>query len=338
MAFDKAVDSAQLNADLTSVANAIRTKGKTSAQLAFPAGFISAVQAVQTGIAPKLVVQTSAGASVTITKGSTTISGTAGADGTFTREIPEAGEWKVTVSGDGLSDSKTILIGTQSVSLPLISSVFAENTWGIIAKACQSGTVPSTWAVGDSKTMTIGDAEYQIDIIGKKHDDYADGSGKAPLTFMLHDCYAERYAMSDNNSTNGGWPQSQMRTQRLPAILALMPADVQAAIRAVNKVSYVANPTYGNVTTADKLFLLSENELFGTQKDGYANEGTQYERYQEQSNRIKKDPATSKATFWFERTLLTRESGYYCTINNYGSNYNYGAAQDELGASFAFCF
>ena len=35
--------------DLTSVANAIRTKGGTSAQLAFPAGFVSAVEAIPTG-------------------------------------------------------------------------------------------------------------------------------------------------------------------------------------------------------------------------------------------------------------------------------------------------
>lgn len=49
MAVDKLVDSTQLNADLTSVANAIRTKGGTSAQLAFPAGFVSAVEAIPTG-------------------------------------------------------------------------------------------------------------------------------------------------------------------------------------------------------------------------------------------------------------------------------------------------
>lgn len=35
--------------DLTSVANAIRTKGGTSAQLAFPAGFVSAIEAIPTG-------------------------------------------------------------------------------------------------------------------------------------------------------------------------------------------------------------------------------------------------------------------------------------------------
>ena len=42
---DYIVDSA----DLTSIANAIRTKGGTSAQLAFPTGFVSAVNAIETG-------------------------------------------------------------------------------------------------------------------------------------------------------------------------------------------------------------------------------------------------------------------------------------------------
>lgn len=49
MALDKLVDSTQLDSDLTSVANAIRTKGGTSAQLAFPAGFVSAIGAIPTG-------------------------------------------------------------------------------------------------------------------------------------------------------------------------------------------------------------------------------------------------------------------------------------------------
>ena len=49
MAIDKAVDSGALNANLTSVANAIRTKGGTSAQLAFPTGFVSAINAIPTG-------------------------------------------------------------------------------------------------------------------------------------------------------------------------------------------------------------------------------------------------------------------------------------------------
>ena len=49
MAVDKLVDSTQLDADLTSIANAIRTKGGTSAQMAFPNGFISAVENIPGG-------------------------------------------------------------------------------------------------------------------------------------------------------------------------------------------------------------------------------------------------------------------------------------------------
>lgn len=49
MALDKLVDSTQLDADLTSVANAIRAKSGGSSQLAFPAGFVSEIQAIPSG-------------------------------------------------------------------------------------------------------------------------------------------------------------------------------------------------------------------------------------------------------------------------------------------------
>lgn len=49
MALDKVVDSTQLDTDLTSVANAIRIKGGTNAQLAFPSGFVAAIGNISTG-------------------------------------------------------------------------------------------------------------------------------------------------------------------------------------------------------------------------------------------------------------------------------------------------
>lgn len=71
MAVDKLVDSTQLDADLTTVANAIRTKGGTSADLAFPAGFVSAVQAIPSGgggmnYDTKTVTRSSASAKMTV--------------------------------------------------------------------------------------------------------------------------------------------------------------------------------------------------------------------------------------------------------------------------------
>ena len=49
MAYDKVIDSAKLDADLTTVADAIRSKGGTSEALAFPAGFVSAIAAIEAG-------------------------------------------------------------------------------------------------------------------------------------------------------------------------------------------------------------------------------------------------------------------------------------------------
>ena len=49
MAVDKLVDSTQLDADLTSVANAIRAKSGGSGQLAFPSGFVSEIGNIPSG-------------------------------------------------------------------------------------------------------------------------------------------------------------------------------------------------------------------------------------------------------------------------------------------------
>lgn len=49
MAYDKVVDSAVLDAGLTAIADAIRAKGGTSAQLAFPDAMKAAIEAIEAG-------------------------------------------------------------------------------------------------------------------------------------------------------------------------------------------------------------------------------------------------------------------------------------------------
>lgn len=323
--------------NLTAVADAIRTKGGTSAPLVYPAGFVSAIQAIQTGVTPKLVVTTSAGAAVTAIKGSKTVSGTADADGTCTLELSEAGEWSVTSSLNGNSRTQTILIGTQTADISLFEPVFANNSWETIIAACRSGNVPDSWAVGNSKNMTIGGAEYQIDIIGKNHDDYADGSGKAPLTLQMHDCYATEYPMNMENTNVGGWNASAMRTEHMPALLALMPTEVQNGIREVNKLTSAGSTIN---TTADKLFLLSEVEIFGSTTYSAAGEGTQYDYYKVSSRRVK--TRSGAATHWWERSPSVIGSSAYsdfCRVFDNGTAYEtYAGYSSGGGVSFAFCF
>ena len=408
MAYDKVVDSASLDSKLTQVADAIRTKGNTSADLQFPSGFISAIQAIQTGTELKIVASVTSGATVTATKGSLSVSGTA-INGACTLVVPEAGTWtvKATLNGqtsgeesvtftdryttsltffsatitvtvdsgatvvlkkddvtlqtktstgtvvftvteigmytvEATKDSQTVsgsvnvVSSTTSYTLTLIllKDNFSDNDWSAIIAACHSGSVPSTWVVGNSKTMTINGASYRVDIIGKNHDTYAAG-GTAPLTFQLHDCYADTKAMNSSDTNSGGWTSCAMRSTHLPVILSLMPTEVQNGIRDVNKLTSAGNKSSSIDTTADKLFLLSEVEIFGSTSSSAEGEGTQYDYYKAGNSKIKKQ--NGSATRWWERSPNANNSTYFCMVYSNGNAYA-GNAIYSNSVAFGFCF
>lgn len=336
MALDKAVDSAQLNADLTEVADAIRTKGGTSAQLAFPDGFVSAVQAIEGAPDLQIVVTTSAGATVTATKGSKTVSGTADASGNCTLIVDEVGTWTVTAATASTTKTADVVVGTANVDLVMIDPVFGNNSWATIIKACQEKQVPSTWNVGDSCNMTINNTTYAIDIVGKNHDDYADGSGKAPLTFQLHASYSVVYRMNSTATNAGGWKSCLMRSTYLPAVLDLMPSEVKNAIREVSKKTSAGRQSSTIETTADKLFLLSQVEVFDSEYHTASGEGDQYDYYRN-GNTTDKTVVNGSENVWWTRSPDSQNSNSFRTVRAGGQVSNSNATS-QLGASFAFCF
>ena len=221
-----------------------------------------------------------------------------------------------------------------------LNPVFADNSWEEIVAACQSGSVPSSWAVGDQKAMTIDGNEYLIDIIGKDHDDYADGSGKAPLTLQFHETYVVGYGMHNTSSNSSGWKDCQMRTDRLPGILALMPQIVQSSIREVSKTTSAGNAKSNIVTTSDKLFLLSEVEVFGTATNSFAGEGSQYEYYKTRGKtkyEINSGVYKGEARAWWERSPRKTGSTNYCRVYTNGTSSYSSAASGNYPAP-AFCF
>ena len=322
--------------DLTSVANAIRTKGGTTELLTYPDGFVTAIQAISLGIVPQIIVTVSAGATVTATNGSKTITGTSDNTGVCTLIVPETGTWSVSATlGGQTSDTKTVSItGSYAVALSFLKDNFADNDWSDIIAACHSGSVPSTWVVGNSKTMTINGTSYQVDIIGKNHDTYASG-GKAPLTFQLHDCYGETKNMNSSNTNIGGWTSCAMRSEHLPAILSKMPTEVQNGIREVNKLTSAGNQSSTINTTADKLFLLSEVEIFGSTPYSEAGEGTQYDYYKAGNSKVKKQ--NGSAANWWERSPRASSTSSFCMVLGPGSA-DRSNARYAHGVAFGFCF
>ena len=214
--------------------------------------------------------------------------------------------------------------------------VFSKNSWADIIAACQSGQVPDTWVADGTcyKDMLIGGESYRIDIIGKNHDTYAI-RGTAPLTFQMHDCYDETKQMNSDSTNNGGWTNCAMRSTHLPAILNLMPAEVKAAIRDVQKKSSAGNQSSSIQTTNDKLFLLSEIEIFGSTTYSFAGEGKQYAYYQAGNSKVKNRSGSANA--WWERSPRSSSSTSFCVV---GGNGDVGAsnASNPYGVAFGFCF
>ena len=320
--------------DLTTVASAIREKGDTTAQLIYPDGFVTAIQAIQTGTKLKIIVTVKSGATVTATKGSLSVSGTS-VNGTCTLTVPEAGTWSVmaTLSGQTSNTETVSVVDRYAIALNFLKGNFADNDWASIIEACHSGSVPSTWVVGNSKSMTINGTNYQIDIIGKNHDTYASG-GKAPLTFQLHDCYSEKN-MNSNITNAGGWTSCAMRSTYLPAILALMPTEVQNGIREVNKLTSAGSLSSTINTTADKLFLLSEIEIFGSTSLSAPGEGTQYDYYKAGNRKVKN--YNGSADSWWERSPFSEYKGGFCRVDRDGDA-SYYNANAVYGVAFGFCF
>ena len=223
---------------------------------------------------------------------------------------------------------------TCAVTVSFLKDNFADNDWSAIIAACHSGSVPSSWVAGNSKTMTINGTSYQVDIIGKNHDTYAAG-GTAPLTFGLHDCYADAKAMNSSNTSSGGWKNSAMRTTHLPAILELMPTEVQNGIREVSKKASVGGASSTIETVSDKLFLLSEVEIFGSTSYSAAGEGTQYDYYKAGNSKVKK--RNGSAAGWWERSPFASRSTIFCMVDSSGIANN-GYASNAFGVAFGFCF
>lgn len=216
----------------------------------------------------------------------------------------------------------------------ILDAIFSNNSWEKIIAACQSGSVPDSWVVDNSKTMTINGTDYQIDIIGKNHDTYTAG-GTAPLTFQMHDCYGTKYKMNSSNTNSGGWTDCAMRNTHLPAILALMPTEVQNGIREVNKLTSAGSKSSAIKTTADKLFLLSEIEIFGSVGSSVKGEGRQYTYYYAGNSKVKK--VSGSASEWWERSPNIASNAGFCNVSKGGIDDHY-AATGSYGVAFAFCF
>ena len=255
-----------------------------------------------------------------------------------------AAEWTV-------SDQKVI---AQDISANGTSSKYYP-----IAKAAMDADVQWTVNLTDGTTLT-----YRI--IGIAHDDLADGSGKAGLTFQAIHSLAKAYRMNATATNTGGWEASELRaSMNSGEIWNLLPADLQGSIATVNKMTHNVsgsdvNKNVAVTETNDELFILSYAEYVPTScwASSYpwtAQEGSQYEYWAGKvmnnsgsnmclANLYKtaedKTPTGAHDTFCWERSTCLYSTDYFFGVYSNGNpivSYGYFASY-QYSVAPAWCF
>ena len=221
---------------------------------------------------------------------------------------------------------------TKPIALPPIGTALNDMTWEQIQTISDAGKASDYFNVGDTKNITLDGVSYPVQIIGFNHDTKTDG-GTAGITFQLVDCLNITYQMNSSGTNVGGWKSSAMRS-RMSEFLGQLDEDLQSVIKPVNKLVSVGNNTSTIETVSDKLFLLSEVEIFGSTTYSFAGEGSQYAWYKAGNTKVKK--VNGVANTWWERSPYNVNAGSFCYVANDGG-VQVGGSSDSRGVSFAFC-
>ena len=323
----------------------------------------------------ELIVTAPTGSTVTVTKGSVTKTATE-KDGTWTFKGLEDGDWTVTATYGNDSKSVSVTIGVVEIVIAfkptasltaqsgvsytnglnglgadvisLFSAAISNN--GAITNTTSTvyidfGSVHRKVSVGDRVTLSLNGTNYAFDIIGFNHDTLTDteaygertATGKAGITFQMHNLFATTYKMNSTHTSEGGWKRSAMRTSTMATMKGYLPSDWQYIIKPVNKVSGRGGTTAnwrGTETVSDSCFLLAEIEIFGSTSHSVSGEGSQYAYYKAGNSKIKNRGDSGSS--WWERSPKSANTGSFCCIRSSGDASSL-SADSGSGVAFGFC-
>ena len=320
----------------------------------------------------ELIVTAPTGSTVTATKGSVTKTATE-KNGTWTFKGLEAGNWTVTAAKGSESVSSAITVSAETVTLSFkptasltaqsgvtytdgLSGLDAE-TVSLFGEAISNnssitnttstvyidfGSVHRKIDIGDQVTLALNGTNYTFDVIGFNHDTLTTTSaygvntatGKAGITFQMHNCFSITYEMNTTLTNIGGWNSSTMRTSTMAIMKGYLPDDWESIIKPVNKLVSVGNGISTIDTVSDNLFLLSEIEIFGSTTYSFVGEGSQYAWYKAGNTKVK--TVNGSAKYWWERSPRNSGNFTFCAVTNSG-NPNEDNANSSRGVSFGFC-
>lgn len=209
-------------------------------------------------------------------------------------------------------------------------------SWKEIEAIGASGNAREHFALGAQKKDYMKNgfvAVYQI--IGFDHDDLADGSGKAPISWDLVGLYKDSHEMNETNTNRGGWDSCGMNKWLNEYVILMCSDDLQSVIKPVIKLTGEGGCSKEIVKSVCKLWLKSEIELFGRTTYTVHGEGHWYELYrQEDTPYYREDEDGDKRWYWLRSPIASISTHFYSVHGSGSSSYN--VASLSYGVCFGF--
>ena len=275
--------------------------------------------------------------------GNTVNSGTAGGvEGGGASGGGSAGAGSATVQAAIAKDAKDWTLDEQKAVAEDIAAKGEASPAYAKAKAAMDAGTKFSMKLTDGQTL-----KYRI--IGINHDDLADGSGKAGLTFLTTST-GMRSQMNATKMNEGGWEKSDLRRKMNSGeIWNLMPSEFKSKVKPVTKLTNNINGDYTgrNVTaTSDRLFLLSCYEIvpqsygWGTHYPWTFSEGFQYEAFKDKvSGSGTTNDCLNIGVSWWERTVYINSESTFSSVWSGSGHASYSMyASDSLCVCPAWCF
>lgn len=206
--------------------------------------------------------------------------------------------------------------------------------WSRIDEIGRVGKARVFFALGATKKVHMKNgfiAEYQI--MDFDHDDLADGSGKAPISWDMVALYKDEIYMK-RNSEASCWDESDGRVFLNGEFFENLPDDLQAIIKPVWKLT--ANQNGEIVESKDRVWLKSEKELYGRTFYSNNGEGHWYALFmQEDFPWFKLNGENEKDWQWL-RSVRAGGADFFCLVGA-GGGAGSGRSGCSVGVAPGFC-
>lgn len=221
---------------------------------------------------------------------------------------------------------------------------YINDDWATIAANVENGTYSTVYSTGKLKELTLtysdGTTEtLDVEIVGFDHDDLADGTGKAAISWIVKEVPTSTHSMNSSVTNVGGWDSSAMRSYVGNTIYNALPDEVKSMIKPVIKKTTAGGMSTDIIESVDNLWIPSIVELnssYASDDAAYASEGEPYDVYTDTASlqKCKSDSAVT-SNYWTRSAVTTYKYGFWCVYNT--GEVSSSGADSSMGVAFGFC-